>query len=54
MTRVSDNSSENESGQAAAEYSLILSLVVIVVLGTLTLFSDSVAALFDRVIDIWP
>lgn len=45
---------DDESGQALAEYSLILSLVFLVVVGTVALLGDSAFALFDRVVDAWP
>jgi pilus assembly protein Flp/PilA len=39
----------DESGATAIEYTLIISLVFLVILGAVTLFADNAAAMFQKV-----
>jgi Flp pilus assembly pilin Flp len=54
MVRVADNTNDDQSGQALAEYSLVLSLVFLAVVAAVALLGDSALALFGRVADAWP
>lgn len=44
----------NENGQALAEYSLILALIVVVGIAALMLFGGGVLGLWSDFVDSWP
>lgn len=54
MVRFTNNIDDNQSGQAAAEYSLVLSFVFVAVVLTVALLGDSIIALFNLFVEMWP
>jgi Flp pilus assembly pilin Flp len=54
MIRDLNKINDDQSGQALAEYSLVLSLVFLAVVAAVALLGDSALALFGRVADAWP
>ena len=51
---ITDSMDLDESGQTLVEYSLLLLLIAIVVIGAVLLVGEEASNLFQRIVDEWP